>query len=148
MDGVGQMNYLTQLEQMLESGYRIISIETYDTDRVSDLFTQLSRFSNKAYYLSTPNASMYRIGASHIAIPRTQNTKDLLDHIDGSHHFGVFILRDFNQALEQNENVKLLHKIATGDTDKVILLLSESLELPKALKPYTLRSKHQMKKAV
>ena len=36
------MNYLTQLEQMLESDYRIVSIETYDTDRVSDLFTQLA----------------------------------------------------------------------------------------------------------
>ena len=142
------MNYLTQLEQMLESGYRIVSIETYDTDRVSDLFTQLSRFSNKAYYLSSPNTSMYRVGASHIAIPRTQNSKDLLEHIDGSKHFGVFILRDFNQALEDKENVKLLHKIATGPIEKVVLLLSESIELPKALKPYTLRSKHQMKNAV
>jgi len=142
------MNYLTQLEQMLESGYRLVSIETYDTDRVSDLFTQLSRFSNKAYYMSEPDASMYRIGASHIAIPRTQDTTDLLEHIDGSQHFGIFILRDFNHALENKENVKLLHKIATSDIDKVVLLLSESLDLPKALKPYTLRSKHQMKKAV
>ncbi len=142
------MNYLTQLEQMLESGYRLVSIETYDTDRVSDLFTQLSRFSNKAYYMSTPKASMYRIGASHIAIPRTQDTSDLLDHIDGSQHFGVFILRDFNHALEDKENVKLLHKIVTGSVDKVVLLLSESIELPAALKPYTLRSKHQMKKAI
>lgn len=148
MDGASQMNYLTQLEQMLESGYRILSIETYDTDRVADLFTQLSRFSNKAYYLSSPKSSMYRIGASHIAIPRTQNAKDLLEHIDGSQHFGVFILRDFGQSLEETENVKLLHKIATSDIDKVVLLLSESIELPKALKPYTLRSKHQMKKAV
>lgn len=142
------MNYLTQLEQMLESGYRIVSIETYDTDRVAELFTQLSRFSSKAYYLSTPNTSAYRIGASHIAIPRTQKPKDLLEHIDGSKHFGVFILRDFNQALEDKENLKLLHKIASGDTDKVVLLLSESIELPKELKSFTLRSKHQMKKAV
>ena len=144
------MNYLTQLEQMLESGYRIVSIETYDTDRVSDLFTQLSRFSNKAYYISTPGASMYRVGASHIAIPRTQDPVDLLEHIDGSQHFGVFILRDFNSALEDKEIIKLLHKIATkdSDVDKVVLLLSENIELPKALKPYTLRSKHQMKKAV
>lgn len=142
------MNYLSQLEQMLESGYRIVAIETYDTDRVSDLFTQLSRFSNKAYYLSSPGTSMYRIGASHIAIPRTQDPKDLLEHIDGSQHFGVFILRDFNSALADKENLKLLSKIATGDVDKVVLLLSESIDLPKPLKPYTLRSKHQMKKAV
>ena len=142
------MNYLTQLEQMLESGYRLVAIETYDTDRVADLFTQLSRFSNKAYYISTPDASMYRIGASHIAIPRTQDPKDLLEHIDGSQHFGVFILRDFNSSLEDKENLKLLTKIASGKVDKVVLFLSESMELPKALKPYTLRSKHQIKKAV
>lgn len=142
------MDYLAQLEQMLESGYRLVSIETYDTDRVADLFTQLSRFSNKAFYVSSPGTSMYRIGASHIAIPRTQISKDLLDHIDGIQHFGVFILRDFNHALEDPKVIKRLHRIATGENDKVVLLLGEFVDLPKELRPYTLRSKHQTKKAV
>lgn len=142
------MNYLAQLEQMLEAGYRIISIETYDTDRVADLFSQLSRFSTKAFYMSSPNTPMYRIGASHIAIPRTTDADDLLEHIDGVQHFGVFILRDFNYAMDDKVNISLLKRVATGDKDKVIVLLGEFNELPKALKPYTLRSKHQMRKAV
>lgn len=142
------MNYLSQLEKMLEAGYRIISIETYDTDRVADLFTQLSRFSTKAFYISTPDTPMYRVGASHIAIPRTTDPDDLLEHIDGAQHFGVFILRDFNHAMEDKVNISLLKRIATGDSDKVVVLLGEFNELPKALKPYTLRSKHQMRKAV
>jgi len=142
------MNYLSQLEKMLEAGYRIISIETYDTDRVADLFTQLSRFSTKAFYISTQGAPMYRVGASHIAIPRTTDTDDLLEHIEGAQHFGVFILRDFNHALDDKVNISLLKRIATGDSDKVVVLLGEFNELPKSLKPYTLRSKHQMRKAV
>ena len=44
------MNYLDQLEKILDQGYRLVSMETYDVSRVIDLFTELSRFTNKAYY--------------------------------------------------------------------------------------------------
>ncbi|MCW9024618.1 MAG: hypothetical protein OQK73_08030, partial [Gammaproteobacteria bacterium] len=66
------MEYLTQLEKILDSKYRLVTIETYDTDRVVDLFTQLSRFSNKAFYMALPEEGMHRLGAAHITIPRTQ----------------------------------------------------------------------------
>ena len=46
------MNYLEQLEKMLELKHRLIAIETDDPERVADLFTELSRFSSKAFYLS------------------------------------------------------------------------------------------------
>jgi len=109
------MDYLHQLEKILESKYRIITIESYDTDRVLDLFIQVSRFSNKAFY----------------------NAK----------HYGVYILRDFDEELEKKPNIALLKEIATGSTPKVVILLSEYLNIPRELKPYVLRSKHQLKKA-
>lgn len=66
------MNYLQQLEKVLETRFKLVSIETYDTDRVSDLFTQLSRFSHKAFYMHQPEEGMHRLGAAHITIPRTR----------------------------------------------------------------------------
>ena len=139
------MDYLQHLEKILESKYRLITIESYDTDRVHDLFVQLSRFSNKAYYVSSGNEGMHRIGASHIKIPRTQLAKEQLEHIDNSKHFGVYILRDFGDELADKKNLALLKSIATKGCDKSVILLSEYIELPRELKPYTLRSKHQLK---
>ncbi|MBI3562283.1 MAG: hypothetical protein HY080_11290 [Gammaproteobacteria bacterium] len=139
------MNYLDQLDQMLDANFRLVSIETYDPERVIDLFTQLSRFSNKAFYMWEDNAGLHRIGASHIKIPRTVIPKELLDHVDGCKHFGVFILRDFNKALGDEKTIQMLMRIAAGDVNKVVVLLSDFIDLPAALKPFTLRSKHQMR---
>lgn len=141
------MNYLDQLDQMLDANFRIVSIETYDPERVTDLFTQLSRFSNKAFYLWQSNQSLHRIGASHITIPRTATDRELLAHIESSKHFGIYVLRDFNQSLQDDKNVQALMKIASGEVSKVVVLLSDFIDLPKGLKPFTLRSKHQMRQA-
>lgn len=142
------MDYLSQFEKILDANYRILSLETYDTERMIDLFTRLSRFTNKAIYQWQPDHGMHRIGANHIIIPRTQTPKEVLKHIDESAHYGVFILRDFNDALGKKENVALLHNIATaGETHRVVVLLNEHVELPEELKPYTLRSRHQLRQA-
>ena len=141
------MDYLNHLEKMLESKYRLISIESYDTERVLDLFLQLSRFSNKAFYVASPNQGMHRTGASHITIPRTQSTKEQLQYIDGSKHYGVFIIRDIGDELENPKIIELLKNIATGEKPKVVILLSEYLDIPRQLKPYILRSKHQLKES-
>ena len=141
------MDYLNHLEKMLESKYRLISIESYDTERVLDLFLQLSRFSNKAFYLANPNEGMHRMGASHITIPRTQTTKEQLQYIEASKHYGVFIIRDIGDELENPKVISLLKDIATGEKPKVVILLSEYLDLPRQLKPYILRSKHQLKES-
>ena len=139
------MDYLNQLEKILESKYRLISIESYDTERVLDLYLQLSRFSNKAFYLANPHEGMSRMGASHITIPRTQSIKEQLEYIEASKHYGVFIIRDIGEELENSKNITLLINIATSSTPKVVILLSEYLDVPRPLKPYILRSKHQLK---
>ncbi|MCG6886237.1 MAG: hypothetical protein LJE74_03435 [Proteobacteria bacterium] len=141
------MDYLNHLEDIIESKYRIVSIETYETDRVLELFVQISRFSNKAIYLGKPDHGMHRIGASHITIPRSQSAKEQLEHIKNSKHYGLYILRDYGDELEDAANIELLKQIATDGTAKNVVLLSEYIDLPHELKPYTLRSKHQLKQA-
>lgn len=141
------MDYLQQLDSMFDAKYRLVSIETEDAGRVIDLVSQLSRFSNKAYYLSQPGQGMHRFGASHIDIPRTSDPKDLLTHIEISRHFGVYILQDFHPQLENRHILNLLQDIIQGNIDKVVVLLSEHIKLPKELKPYALRSKHKLREA-
>ena len=139
------MEYLSQLEKMLESGHRIITMETYEVDRICDLLLELSRFSPKPYYLAQPEQPMYRLGASHIGIPRTKTPDDLMEHIEASQHFGVYIVRDYTEILDKEDLVEDLINIATGDAHKVVVMVAEHIKLPEQLKPYVVRSKHQMK---
>ena len=139
------MNYLNQLEKMLESGYRVITMESYEVDRVCDLLLELSRFSNKPYYQASPGQPMHRLGASHIGIPRTNEPDDLMEHIEASRHFGIYILRNYTEILNDDDLVEDLISIATGDVHKVVLMVAEYIEVPNKLKPYIARSKHQMK---
>lgn len=141
------MIYQQQLEKVLEMKHRLIAIETDDPERVVDLFTDLARFSNKAFYMNQNDEGLHRIGSSHITIPRTQLAKDLLEHIEAVPHFGVYILRDFNSALDDPQVISVFKRIIAGDAEKVVILLGEYIDLPNDLKLYTLRSKHQMKQA-
>ena len=139
------MDYLDQLDKMFDASYRLVTIETDESNRVEDLISQLSRFSNKAYYHSRPGKAMYRFGASHIEIPRTVSPRDILAHIEISRHFGIYILQDFQPALDDRQIVDQLREIALGGIDKVVVILSEKIELPEELKPFTLRSRHKMR---
>ena len=139
------MEYLNQLEKMLESGHRIITMESYEVDRVCDLFLELSRFSSKPYYLAQPETPMHRLGASHIGIPKTNRPEDLMEHIEATQHFGIYILRNYTEILDDTDMVEDLISIATGDTNKVVVMIAEHIKLPDQLKPYTVRSKHQLK---
>jgi len=139
------MEYLNQLEKMLESGHRIITMESYEVERVCDLLLELSRFSSKPYYLAQPEHAMYRLGASHIGIPKTRAPIDLMEHIEASQHFGVYILRNYTEILDDSDLVEDLINIATGDTHKVVIMVAEHIKLPNQLSPYAVRSKHQMK---
>ncbi len=140
------MEYLNQLEKMLESGHRLIAMETYEVNRVCDLLLELSRFSSKPYYLAQPEQAMHRLGASHIGIPKTHHPEDLMEHIEASQHFGVYILSNYAEILDDSDLVEDLINIATADIHKIVVLIAENIKLPEKLKPYTVRSKHQMKK--
>ncbi len=139
------MEYLNQLEKMLESGHRIITMETFEVDRVCDLLLELSRFSSKPYYLAQPEQAMFRMGASHIGIPKTNTPKDLMEHIESSQHYVIYILRNYTEILDDDDMVEDLISVATGDVDKVIMIIAEYIKVPELLKPYVVRSKHQMK---
>lgn len=139
------MTHLNQLEKMLESGHRIITMESYEVDRVCDLLLELSRYSTKPYYLAQPEHPMYRLGASHIGIPKTNKPEDLMEHIEASQHYGIYILKNYTEILDDEDMVEDLINVATGDSHKVIFMISEYIKLPTQLAPYAVRSKHQMK---
>lgn len=142
------MDYLDQLERILDGKYRLISMETYDVERVIDLFSRGGRYSSKALYLWTDQEGLRRLGNAHVPMPRTQTPRGVLEQIAASPHFGVYILRDFNDALQETGNQSLLQQIAgTEESAKVVMFLGEQVVLPEALRPLTLRARHQPREA-
>ena len=73
------------------------------------------------------------------------NTKSEQQHIEASQHFGIYIVRDYTEILDKEDLVEDLISIATGDAHKVVVMVAEHITLPEQLKPYVVRSKHQMK---
>ena len=99
----------------------------------------------KPYYLAEPEQAMYRLGASHIGIPKTHSPDDLMEHIEATQHFGIYILRNYTEILDDEDLVEDLISIATSDAHKIVVMVAEHISLPSQLKPYVVRSKHQMK---
>lgn len=137
--------YLNPIEKLLDSGYRIITMESYEVDHVCDLFLELSRHSKKPFYLAQPEQPLFRLGASHISIPKTKLPEDLMEHIESNQHFGIYILRNYTEILEDEDMVEDLINIAMGDTHKILVVVAEHIKLPAPLKRYTVQSKHQRK---
>lgn len=137
--------YLNPIEKMLDSGYRIITMESYEVDHLCDLFLELSRSSKKPFYLAQPEQPLFRLGASHIEIPKTKLPEDLMEHIESSQHFGIYILRSYTEILENEDMVEDLINIALGDTHKIVVMVAEHIKLPAQLKRYAVQSKHQSK---
>ena len=137
--------YLNPIEKMLDSGYRIITMESYEVDHVCDLFLELSRFSKKPFYLAQPEQPLFRLGASHILIPKTELAEDLMEYIESNQHFGIYILRSYTEILDDEDMVEDLINIAMGDTHKIIVMVAEYIKLPAELKRYAIQSKHQRK---
>jgi hypothetical protein len=141
------MKDLQQFEKILDTEYRIISMETYDVDRIHEMFTRLSRFTPRPIYEWEPGVGMRRLGASHIVIPRTQSARDVLMHIENTNHYAVYVMRNFNDAMKSEATVETLRRMATSEQARTIVLLGEAVDLPESLKPLTLRSRHQLRQA-
>ena len=141
------MEFLKQLEEQLHQGPRLIAIETIEIERVNDLLLEVSRHSDEPYYMAESDLGLYRLGAAHITIPRTKSNRELLEHIKNSNNYAVYILREYHDIFSEPSAIKLLKDIATGKNEKHVIFLDEYVDIPKELKPYTLRSKHEMKEA-
>lgn len=142
------MEFHNKLETLITKGTRIIALETFDADRVVDFFREISRFSSKPYYLAEPGTGLYRLGAAHITIPNTSDTDDLLIHIRNSKHFGVFLLKNFEDLMASDQHAMLLEQIATGDSHKIVILIDEFIDIPDRLIPHTMVSEHQLKESI
>lgn len=133
------------LKKLVESETQLVSIETDDIRRISDILWKLSMSMGWALYNWSQTNGLYRIGMDHIFIPRTDTPAGMLNYILRSNHFGIYLLQNFNQHINNPNIQKMIYSIAEKDDGirRLLVLLDEKAVIPTTLEEYILRIKHK-----
>lgn len=138
---------LQRIDELTEQRYPLVYFETLRSAHVTDMFKSLSLATSKAIYHWTVDNGLYRMDASHIMIPRSQSPRHLLELINGTPHFGVYLLSDFGEALKEQHNIDLLKKIIAGysNNPKMIIMTGNEMNIPAELRPSTAHIRHAVR---
>lgn len=135
------MSELQELEELLDSGYRLIAYEAQDSGAVYELFEALDRATGRAAYRWLPGGGFRRLTVDHIPIPETGRPGDALDYIRDRKHYGIFLLEHFDRHLKDPDLVKELEAIATSEEgpERIVILLGTEVWIPPRLLDHTVQ---------
>lgn len=135
---------LQRIDKLTEQRYPLVYFETLHSGHVTEMFKSLSLATSKAIYHWTADSGLYRMDASHIMIPRTQSPRHLLELIQGTPHFGVYLLSDFGEALQDRSVIDLLKKVVATykDNPKMIIMTGKDIQIPAELRPSVAHIRH------
>ena len=127
------------LEQVINSDHRIALLEGENTEHFVGLFKRLTLTTGRAVYDWNPEHGLYRLGIEHIFIPRTRTPADVLAYISSSRHYGIYLLRTFDEAVNKPAVERLLLKLAEKQDGvrRLVFLMGQKLALPASLAPYS-----------
>jgi len=121
------------LEKLIETGYKLISLETNSPEQTINDFRPLIR-EGKAIYLWDNETGLRRMEASHIIIPNTKTPEMVLNHIKQSKLYGIYLLLGFSKELVKQGLHSDLSQIAAGDkTNKIVIFIDSHFNFPHAL---------------
>lgn len=135
---------LKNIERLTDSRYPLVYLETNELDVLFGLFRELGRGSGKAIYQWNREDGMYRLDAGHIVIPRTQRPENVLEYIQSSKHYGIYLLRNLGADIEQRPIVDQLKRIAAAYSErpKMVILIDNKLNIPVDLRPSIAHVRH------
>lgn len=129
------MDEKQHLEQIIAAGYHLAVLDTKSPDDVVAHFKRLTLTSGRAVYDWSADHGLYRLGIEHIFIPRTRLPVDVLAYITSSRHYGIYLLRGFEDALAkpavERQLLKLMEK--QDGTRRLVCLVGDSIRLPASL---------------
>jgi hypothetical protein len=122
-------------------------METPDQERLMTVFKRLTLTTGRAVYDWSPKDGLYRLGIEHIFIPRTRAPFDVLSYILSSRHYGVYLLRDFDEALGKPTVERHLTKLVEKDDGvrRLVFLMGQQVPAPASLWPHIARIRHSIR---
>lgn len=132
------MDEKQNLEQIIDSDYGVAVLDTANPVELVSHLKRLTLTTGRAVYDWSSENGLYRLGIEHIFIPRTRAPIDVLAYITSSRHYGIYLLRDFNEALGrpsvERQLLKLLEK--KDGVRRLVCLIGKSNQLPAAIIPH------------
>ena len=121
------------LEKLIETGYKLITLETDSPEQTVIDFRPLVR-EGKAIYLWDNDIGLRRMEASHITIPSTKSPEMILNHIKQSKLYGVYLLVGFSKELIKPGLLPILTQIASEEkTSKIVIFIDNHFNYPQTL---------------
>jgi len=124
------------LEVLVDSGRKLIILETEQEGCFIEGFRRISRRSTRAYFQWTITQGLIRLSEGYEAMPVTREINQLFGQILGTQLSSVYVLVDFHHCLKDPLAVRHIKDVIMQCPQHTIILLSQSLELPEELSPF------------
>ena len=122
------------LEVLIESGRRLIIIETEREGCFIEGFRRLGQRSTKAYYQWTVTQGLLRLADGYEHQRHNKDINQLFGQILSADHSGVFVLVDFHHYLDDPVSIRHIKDVMLNAPRQTLVLLSQKIELPAELK--------------
>ena len=135
------MNDLHDLELLLRSRIPLITVETRDERRVSQLFSRLGMRLGQPVMAWSATAGLQRIDVESAPQRHASEPQQALGQIKATNTPTIYLLMDFHPYLDDPFNVRLLKEIALDHhaLQHTLALVSHDLEIPPELESFTAR---------
>ena len=135
------INDLHDLELLLRSRVPIITVETRDEQRVTQLFSRMGIKLAMPVMSWTATTGLQRIDFEAAPQKHASEPRQALGQIKATNTPGIYLLLDLHPYLEDPYNVRLLKEIALDyhRLGHTLVLVSHELELPPELEGFSAR---------
>lgn len=127
------------IEKLIATDYRLFTLQTTAPEKIVKSFRYFSR-TGRAAYVWEDTRGLSRLEASHITLPNTETPLQVLNYIQNSRHFGIYLLKGFNRFMKNDELQSILKQLADKKTDKTrnseqqaVIFLDSAFKLPEKL---------------
>lgn len=121
------------LEKLISTGYKLIAVETDSPEQTISDFRPLVR-EGKAIYVWENNTGLCRLEVSHINIPNTKTPEMVLNHIQQSNLYGIYLLVGFSKEMVKPGLLNAFEQIANdSNQNKVVIFIDSYFNYPQKL---------------
>jgi SpoVK/Ycf46/Vps4 family AAA+-type ATPase len=135
------INDLHDLELLLRSRVPLITVETRDEQRITQLFSRMAIKLAMPVMSWTATTGLQRIDFEAAPQKHASEPRQALGQIKATGTPGIYLLLDFHPYLEEPYNIRLLKEIAMDyhRLGHTLVLVSHELELPPELEGFSAR---------
>jgi len=121
------------LELLIDSGRKLIVLETEREGCFIEGFKRLSNRSNKAYFQWTVTQGLLRLADGYTAQAANRDVNQLFGQIQTTELSSVYVLVDFHHYLKEPVAIRHIKDVIMNCPQHSLILLSQSVELPDEL---------------